>query len=41
MLAKITVADYMSTRLIKLTQDMTGIDAIKRYSIIKLPVRQF
>jgi hypothetical protein len=26
MLAKITVADYMSTRLIKLTQDMTGID---------------
>jgi predicted transcriptional regulator len=30
MLAKITVADYMSTRLIKLTQDMTGIDAIKK-----------
>ncbi|HIG65733.1 MAG TPA: CBS domain-containing protein [Methyloprofundus sp.] len=30
MLAKITVADYMSTRLIKLTEDMTGIDAIKK-----------
>lgn len=30
MLTKITVADYMTTRLIKLTKDMTGIDAIKK-----------
>lgn len=30
MLAKITVADYMTKHLVKLTHDMTGIDAIKR-----------
>ncbi len=29
MLAKITVADFMTTRVIKLTKEMTGIDAIK------------
>jgi CBS domain-containing protein len=29
MLAKITVADYMATRLVKLTKDMSVIDAIK------------
>ncbi len=29
MLAKITVADFMTKRLIKLTKEMTGIDAIK------------
>ncbi len=30
MLAKITVADYMTTHLVKLTKEMTGIDAIKK-----------
>ena len=30
MLAKITVADYMTKHLVKLTKEMTGIDAIKR-----------
>lgn len=30
MLAKITVADYMTTRLVKLTKEMNGIDAIKK-----------
>ena len=30
MLTKITVADYMTTHLVKLTKDMTGIDAIKK-----------
>lgn len=41
MLAKITVADYMTTHLAKLTKEMTGIDAIKKYWIIKLQVHQF
>ena len=30
MLAKITVADYMTKHLVKLTKGMTGIDAIKK-----------
>lgn len=30
MLTKITVADYMTTHLVKLTKDMSGIDAIKK-----------
>ncbi|NOQ13245.1 MAG: CBS domain-containing protein [Methyloprofundus sp.] len=30
MLAKITVADFMTKRLVKLTQEMTGVAAIKK-----------
>lgn len=30
MLAKITVADYMTAHLVKLTKEMTGIEAIKK-----------
>ena len=41
MLAKITVADYMSKRLVTLTQDTDVIDAIKKlldYKITSAPV---
>ena len=30
MLAKITVADFMTKRLVKLTKEMTGVEAIKK-----------